>query len=296
MASSLAREVVLKTYIQLLTLQVTVVGNVFCGNVLIWPTEASHWLNVKIIIQEMIHRDHSVSILVSTASLFIKPDDVSAAKFEVYPVPFGKGELDSLIKDLIALWLNNRPTTLTFHRFFQELGKLVRKAHTLNKLLCDGVLANQELMARLQKHNYDVLLADPVTICGDLVAVKLGIPFVYTLRFSPAFTVERHCGKLPVPPSYVPASLSELTDRLSFGERVKNIISYYLQDFIFQIYWGEWDSYYSQVLGKSGFSSFGVLLYFDGSRAKQEESPNVNIQASDFGQPLPFCHRQSGTR
>ncbi|XP_066483269.1 UDP-glucuronosyltransferase 2A2-like [Tiliqua scincoides] len=116
--------------------------------------------------------------------------------------------------------------------------------------MCEGVLANQELMAQLQRGKYDVLLADPVTICGDLVAVKLEIPFVYTLRFTPASTVERHCGKIPAPASYVPAALSELTDRLSFRERVKNMISYHVQDYVFQSYWGEWDSYYSQILGR----------------------------------------------
>uniref|UniRef100_A0A8C6XN74 UDP-glucuronosyltransferase n=1 Tax=Naja naja TaxID=35670 RepID=A0A8C6XN74_NAJNA len=55
---------------------------------------------------------------------------------------------------------------------------------------------------------------------------------------------------MPAPPSYVPAALSGFTDKLSFGERIKNIISYYVQDYVFQKYWGEWDSYYSQVLGR----------------------------------------------
>ncbi|XP_067326230.1 UDP-glucuronosyltransferase 2A2-like isoform X3 [Anolis sagrei] len=226
------------------------VGNVFCGNVLIWPAEASHWLNMKVIIQELIHRDHHVTVLAPAASIFIKPGDVPAAKFEVYLVPFGQDDIDSVIKDIIMLWLNNKPTTFTFHRFYQELGKLARKVHVLNRQMCDAVLANQELMTRLKKDKYDVLLSDPVLTGGDLIALKLGIPFMYTLRFSPASTVERHCGKIPAPPSYVPAALSELTDRLLFGERVKNIISYYVQDYVFQKYWGEWDSYYSQILGR----------------------------------------------
>nr|XP_028560966.1 UDP-glucuronosyltransferase 2A2-like isoform X1 [Podarcis muralis] len=247
MTSISARVVV----IQLVILQVTLVGNVFCGNVLIWPTEASHWLNVKVIIQELLHRGHNVSILVPTGAISIKPsDDVSGATFEVYPVPFVRSDFEDFIRDIIMLWFNHMPTTLTFHRFYQELGKLMEKAVVLNRQMCEGVLANPELMARLAKSRYDVLLVDPVTICGDLIAVKLDVPFVYTLRFTPASTVERHCGKIPSPPSYAPATLSELTDRLSFGERVKNLISYQLQDYVFQTYWGEWDSYYSQVLGR----------------------------------------------
>ncbi|XP_074806330.1 UDP-glucuronosyltransferase 2A2-like [Natator depressus] len=248
-----------KKHIQFIAFQVTLIGTVFCGNVLIWPAEASHWLNVKIIIQELIRREHNVTILVSNASLFITPHAETSERFEVYPVPFGKNYIDSLIKEIVNLWLYNRPTTLTFWQFYKELGKLISKANKMNRQLCDGVLASQDLMARLQRDKYDVLLSDPVTIGGDLVALKLGIPFVYSLRFTPASTVERHCGKMPSPPSYAPAALSELTDQLSFSERIKNIVSYHLQDYVFQSYWGEWDSYYSEILDYSHWMNLKLV-------------------------------------
>ncbi|XP_074922178.1 UDP-glucuronosyltransferase 2A2-like [Chelonoidis abingdonii] len=248
MASATARTSVSKKHIQFIAFQVTLIGTVFCGNVLIWPTEASHWLNVKSIIQELIRREHNVTILVSNASLFITPHAETAERFEVYTVPFGRNYIDSLIREIVNLWMYNRPTALTFWQFYKELGKLISKANEMTRQLCDSVLGSRDLMARLQRDKYDVLLADPVTIGGDLVALKLGIPFVYSLRFTPASTVERHCGKMPSPPSYAPAALSELTDKLSFGERMKNIVSYLLQDYVFQSYWGEWDSYYSDIL------------------------------------------------
>ncbi|XP_070583084.1 UDP-glucuronosyltransferase 2A1-like isoform X1 [Erythrolamprus reginae] len=248
--SKSVRSTAIKIVISLLMAQVMLIGNVLCGHVLIWPTDASHWLNIKIIIQELINRDHHVSILVPTTALFITPEDISAANFEIYSVPFTKEELNSLIMDTIKLWWNNKPSVATFYRFYQELGKWMEKVNKLNRQRCEAVLSNQELMSKLKKAKYDVLLSDPVMQCGDLIALKLNIPFMYTLRFSPASTVERHCGKMPAPPSYVPAALSEFTDKLSFGERIKNIISYYIQDYVFQKYWGEWDSYYSQVLGR----------------------------------------------
>ncbi|KAM9580203.1 UDP-glucuronosyltransferase 2A2-like isoform 1-T1 [Guaruba guarouba] len=239
-----------KKSLQLLLFQVALLGPVFCGNVLVWPTEGSHWLNVKMVIEELIRRGHSVTVLVSNASLFITPRDDAMEKFEVYNVPFKKDTVETLTKDIVALWLNNRPTTLTFWQFYTELGKLFKNWHEMNRLMCDAVLTNHELMAHLQRSGYDLLLSDPVTLCGDLLALKLSIPFMYSLRFSPASTVERHCGKMPAPPSYAPAALSELTDYMSFGERIKNILSYQLQDFVFQSYWGQWDTYYSKVLGR----------------------------------------------
>ncbi|XP_038190122.1 UDP-glucuronosyltransferase 2A2 isoform X2 [Arvicola amphibius] len=212
--------------------------------------DGSHWLNIKILLEELIQRNHSVTVLATSETLFINSSPDDFMHFEEIPVSYKKSNIDEIIEHMIALWLDHRPTPLTMWTFYKELGKLLETFYQVNIQICNGVLNNPTLMSRLQNRGFDVLIADPVTICGDLVALKLGIPFVYTLRFSPAFTVERHCGKIPAPISYVPAALSELTDQMSFGERVKNTISYPLQDYIFQSYWGRWDSYYSRVLGK----------------------------------------------
>ena len=240
-----------KKFYHCLIFNLTLIEIVLSGNVLIWPTDGSHWLNIKMILEELNQRKHNVTVLASSATLFINSNSDSPVNFEVIPVSYKKSNIDSLIEHMIMLWIDHRPTPLTLWAFYKELGKLLDTFFRINIQICDGVLNNPKLMARLQKSRFDVLLADPVTICGDLVALKLGIPFMYTLRFSPASTVERHCGKVPAPVSYVPAALSELTDQMTFGERLKNTISYPLQDYIFQSYWGEWNSYYSKVLGKS---------------------------------------------
>ncbi|XP_053797374.1 UDP-glucuronosyltransferase 2A2-like isoform X4 [Vidua chalybeata] len=237
-----------KKYLQLLLFHVALLGPVFCGKILVWPTEGSHWLNMNVMVQELIRRGHSFTILVSNATLFIEPRPKTTEKFEIYNVPFEKDLPETLLNDIVDLWLNNRPTILTFWQFFKELGRLSVSWQEMNKMMCDAVLTNQEMMARLQGSGFDLLLSDAVTPCGELLALKLDIPFVYSLRFSPAFTLERHCGKIPAPPSYTPAALSELTDRMSFGERVKNFLSYHLQDYVFQSYWGHWDNYCSKVL------------------------------------------------
>lgn len=240
-----------KKFYHHLIFNLTLIEIVLSGNVLIWPTDGSHWLNIKMILEELNQRNHNVTVLASSATLFINSNSDSPVNFEVIPVSYKKSNIDSLIEHMIMLWIDHRPTPLTLWAFYKELGKLLDTFFRINIQICDGVLNNPKLMARLRKSRFDVLLADPVTICGDLVALKLGIPFMYTLRFSPASTVERHCGKIPAPVSYVPAALSELTDQMTFGERLKNTISYPLQDYIFQSYWGEWNSYYSKVLGKS---------------------------------------------
>ncbi|XP_078004874.1 UDP-glucuronosyltransferase 2A1-like isoform X3 [Phascolarctos cinereus] len=233
-----------------LALHMTLLGTVLGGNVLIWPMEGSHWLNIKVILGKLIENQHNVTVLVASGALFIVPTTDSPLKFEVYKVSFGKEKIESVIRDFVLTWLENKPSPTTMWRFYSEMTTVIHEFHQVSRAICDGVLTNQKLMEKLQKGKFDILISDPVFPCGDLVALKLGIPFIYSLRFSPASTVEKHCGKVPYPPSYVPAVLSELTDQMSFSDRIRNFISYHLQDYMFNTLWSPWDSYYSKILGR----------------------------------------------
>ncbi|XP_045852905.1 UDP-glucuronosyltransferase 2A1 isoform X5 [Meles meles] len=236
--------------ILLFSLKISLLGITLGGNVLIWPMEGSHWLNVKIIIDELIKKEHNVTVLVASGALFISPASKPSLMFEIYKVPFGKERIEGIIKDFVLTWMENRPSPSTIWRFYQEIARVLKDFHILSREICDGVLKNQNLMDKLKKSKFEVLISDPVFPCGDIVALKLGIPFMFSLRFSPASTVEKHCGKVPFPPSYVPAILSELTDQMSFTDRVRNFISYRLQDYMFDTLWKSWDSYYSEALGR----------------------------------------------
>ncbi|KAM6150518.1 LOW QUALITY PROTEIN: UDP-glucuronosyltransferase 2A1-like [Erethizon dorsatum] len=246
--------------ILLLSLQISLLGTSLAGNVLIWPVEGSHWLNVKTIIDELTKREHNVTVLVASGALFITPSSHPSLTFEMYKVSFGKERIEGVIKDFVLTWLENRPSPSTIWRFYQEMAKVIKDFHAVAREICDGVLKNEKLMKKLKKGKFEVLVSDPVFPCGDIVALKLGIPFIYSLRFSPASNVEKHCGKVPYPPSYVPAILSELTDQMTFSDRVRNFISYHLQDYMFETLWKPWDSYYSKELDGSYWLNSKIIL------------------------------------
>ncbi|KAM8939059.1 UDP-glucuronosyltransferase 2A2-like [Pelodytes ibericus] len=231
-------------------IQVLLAGTVFCGNILIWPTEGSHWLNIKIIVNELISRGHNVTILMPTGSAYIGPSEKTFPEhYEIYKVNYSKEDVMSVINKFVNVWTYEKPN-INFFQFYQRLSKVTNLWLQMMKNNCHSVLKNQALLAKLKAQHHNVLLADPVSLCGDLVAMELGIPFIYSLRFTPGSTVERHCGKMPSPPSFTPAVLSELTDRMSFIERLQNIVSYQVQDYIFSSLWGEFDYYYSDILGR----------------------------------------------
>lgn len=221
------------------------------GKVLVWPADNSHWLNMEHILQELVVRGHEVTVLLPSCFLIINPTQPSPFQFEVIEVPITKKEMADLM-DENFYWFFYKARELPIWKSAYKIAQKMLEMKNINKIICDGAVKNDALMERLRASAFDVLLADPLFPSGELVAEKLGIPFVYTFRFSMGNTVERLCGTLPAPPSYVPTTLTSLTDRMDFWQRLKNILSYALQDFVFHyLLWANWDQYYSEVLGKA---------------------------------------------
>ncbi|XP_051822416.1 UDP-glucuronosyltransferase 2A3-like isoform X7 [Antechinus flavipes] len=115
---------------------------------------------------------------------------------------------------------------------------------------CAAVVFNQTLMEKLKKTDYDVLFTDAAFPCGSLIAEMLGIPSVNSLRFSMGNAYEKHCGGLPCPLSYVPLPLSTLTDKMTFMERVYNMLLSLFFDIFLPSYDTIWEQFFSEALGR----------------------------------------------
>ncbi|NXL85857.1 UD2A1 glucuronosyltransferase, partial [Alectura lathami] len=222
-----------------------------CGKVVAWPMDASHWINMKVLLEVLVLRGHEVTVLVPSNNLLINyRDTASPFAFEVLQVPFSQEVMDANINDFINAWSNDHPDPFSW-QFMWRLKEVVQNFSDMTKQTCDTLLLNPQLMAKLQQAKFDVLISDPVSLCGEVIAQLLAIPFVYTFRFSEGNVVERLCGGLPSPPSYVPASTVELTDQMSFVERMQNFLFYAFMDLFFLKFWrDEWDGYYSNILGR----------------------------------------------
>lgn len=234
-----------------LLLMLAMLGCSSGGQVLVWPADNSHWLNMEHILQELVVRGHEVTVLLPSCFLILNPTQPSPFQFEVTEVPITKKEMADLMDEILYFFFYEE-RELPIWKGAYKIAQKILQMKNITKIICDGVVKNEALMERLRASTFDVLLADPLSPSGELVAEKLGIPFVYTFRFSMGNTVERLCGTLPAPPAYVPTTLTSLTDRMTFWQRLKNILSYTLQDFIFHyVLWASWDQYYSEVLGKA---------------------------------------------
>ncbi|XP_035040034.2 UDP-glucuronosyltransferase 2A1 [Hippoglossus stenolepis] len=222
------------------------------GHVLVFPGEYSHWLNMRNILDELVRRNHSVTVLISEASPSVDYNNSQyAAKFNflVYKVPFSKSELHGFTEELIHF------SIFEWHR--SSMLKKVLWSHdwatrSMDLIIrqCDSMFKNEQLMATLRDSEFDAVLVDPMMICGDLVADILDLPLIISMRLSFGGVMERHCGHAVAPPSYVPAAPLPYSDHMTFVERLINTVMYVSLSVMTEALWRiKLDKYYTEIKG-----------------------------------------------
>ncbi|MEQ2312795.1 hypothetical protein AMECASPLE_034895 [Ameca splendens] len=225
------------------------------GKILVWYTEASHWINMKPVLETLVDRGHQVTVLVPSASLFMNSSEPSRFQYESFDVSVSVKDTQKCFEDIIHFSMYEMDFMNIFQIYIRFLDLMKNNMKVSLKLL-DGVVKSETLMKKLKDGNYDLLFADPIYVGSDLTADILGIPLVFSLRFSLAHNIERLCGQLPAPPSFVPGAMSKLTDKMNFSERLWNVLFYTLQDVVLeQFMWKEFDKYYSEFRGKQPISN-----------------------------------------
>uniref|UniRef100_A0A3B3U4M3 UDP-glucuronosyltransferase n=1 Tax=Poecilia latipinna TaxID=48699 RepID=A0A3B3U4M3_9TELE len=220
------------------------------GHFLAFPGEHSHWLNMRTIIEELVRRNHKVTVLVPDLIEFISSFCFSSQ------VPFSRSDMNNIMQDFIQFSMYQAHNSSLLDRFLVPL-TILGKLSQIGKQQCDAMLKNQQLMATLRDAAFDVVILDPMVMCGDLVADMLGVPLVLSLRFSFGSTLERHCGQAPMPASFIPASPLPYSDHMTFWERLLNMLTYTGMSVLNEFYWKTTlDSFYTEIKGSpSSFCS-----------------------------------------
>ncbi|XP_067295653.1 UDP-glucuronosyltransferase 2C1-like isoform X1 [Pseudorasbora parva] len=227
----------------------TVFSPTECGNILVWYTEGSHWINLKIVLETLIDRGHNVTVLVPDVSLLMKAKESDRFSYQPFSVSMDEQEMRDFFEDFLHFSMYEMDE-LNLLQIQIKVYKITSKLQDMSLSYCDGILKSPELMDKLRNGKFDVVLSDPIYPCSDIVAEELDIPLVYTFRFSIAQTAERMCGQIPAPPSFVPGAMSKLTDKMSFTERIINMLFYLSQDAFAIIAWKKFDNYYTEYFGE----------------------------------------------
>ncbi|CAL9690563.1 unnamed protein product [Knipowitschia caucasica] len=222
------------------------------GKLLVAPVEGSHWLSMKILVKELVARGHDVVVLVPDVSLLVKGSQ--SFNTVMYKMPYTKEDLDAKFNELRSE-IFNPPKFLDM---FENVDRLVNFT-TMQAQGCESLLKNEELMDQLRGEAFEALLTDPFLPCGSLLARIFSIPAIYHLHGLPC-GLDLKAIQCPLPPSFIPISFSDNTEKMNFPQRVKNALLYGVESYTCTIMYASFDDLvrryidenmsYQQLLGE----------------------------------------------
>ncbi|XP_051235702.1 UDP-glucuronosyltransferase 2C1-like isoform X1 [Dicentrarchus labrax] len=185
------------------------------GNILVLPTEGSHWINMDILLHALHSRGHNITILRSSKSWYIKD---KSSYYDTFTVEVERSLDQKFITEIISKVIefeNFLHVTIGMFSTFVE-------AHTSIGEFVSAMLGDQELMRNLKHSKFDLVLTDPCWGGGVILAKYLNLPLVYNVRW--LLGGEGHLAIAPSPLSYIPMTGSGYTNKMTFFQRVINMV------------------------------------------------------------------------
>lgn len=196
-----------------------------------FPLDGSHWINMKILLEELHAKGHEITVVRMSQSWYISE---KSPLYSSINIPSSSGFEDSFevfLSQQLELRLQTNPKSFWSRMWthVQMESLMVEQFRIFHKQLAElivQILEDKNLTQRLQDAKYDMVLTDPGVGGGTILARYLQVPLVYNVRWT--IQGEGHFVIAPSPLSYVPYTATELTDKMTFPQRIKNCISYVL--------------------------------------------------------------------
>ncbi|CAN9506754.1 unnamed protein product [Ophioblennius macclurei] len=191
------------------------------GKILVVPVDGSHWVNMKVIIEALHARGHQVSVLRATDSWYIQ-ESSSLYTSITLDVESGFDEefLTEFVTQLLEIQRGEKSMWKRFKLEWEQIHKVSEMNDRTAKMI--KMTFESEMIQSLQDTKYDLVLTDPVVPTGVMLAHYLKVPLVFNVRWTSHG--EGHFVIAPSPLSYCPLVGTELSDRMTFFERVLNVI------------------------------------------------------------------------
>uniref|UniRef100_A0A3Q2ZHX5 UDP-glucuronosyltransferase n=1 Tax=Kryptolebias marmoratus TaxID=37003 RepID=A0A3Q2ZHX5_KRYMA len=194
------------------------------SKILVVPVDGSHWINMKVIIEELHSRGHQITVLHSHNSWYIPSNSSIYASIHT---PTQENKWDSnVFNRYVHIFLNLRSYPGFLCQFYQQhwLATQLGMGHKGMARVASTMLDDSVLMRKLQESKFDLMLTDPALTAGAILGSYLKLPMVFNVRG--LNSGEAHYVIAPSPVSYVPVPGSELHDQMDFLERTKNMLHY----------------------------------------------------------------------
>ncbi|XP_029376093.1 UDP-glucuronosyltransferase 1-5-like isoform X2 [Echeneis naucrates] len=190
------------------------------GNILVFPVDGSHWINMKVLVEELHARGHNITVIRGSTSWYI------AEKSPLYTsITVELGEYNDTFFQLFLQeqmrTLREKASVLTFLKLNNAFMSMINNVHILWCEVLEKIFDDDNLFKILIDSRYDLVLTDPALAAGVVLAKYLKLPLVLNVRWIPSG--EGHFAVAPSPLSYIPVPGSGLTDKMDFMQRIKNL-------------------------------------------------------------------------
>lgn len=189
-----------------------------------FPHDGSHWVNMKVLVEELHSRGHAVTVVRAADSWYVSE---TSPHYSTVTVDVAGGATEQFFHLFVSEVIEiKRSKGSVWARLALDM-ELKDKFFELHKKVCEVIVhmfEDEKLMRSLQEAKYDTVLTDPANGGGVMLAHYLGLPLVFNTRWT--VHGEAHFAIAPSPLSYVPLPPSELTDKMTFFERVTNVVFY----------------------------------------------------------------------
>ncbi|NWU11218.1 UD18 glucuronosyltransferase, partial [Cephalopterus ornatus] len=183
------------------------------GKLLVVPMVGSHWLSMQEVVEKLSQRGHEVVVLMPEVSWQMETSETY--KVVTYPVTKTLEELDGAFRYYVDAHVQGLSVPTLYWRSVNVFNTFFSQ--------CRDLFHNQEILKALNQSEFDAVLTDPIFLCGATVSNYLSLPFVFFMR---GFGCNLHfkAPQCPSPLSYIPRLFSFNSDRMTFFQRVENVL------------------------------------------------------------------------
>ncbi|XP_067236296.1 UDP-glucuronosyltransferase 2A1-like isoform X2 [Chanodichthys erythropterus] len=195
----------------------------YAGKVLVVPADGSHWINMKVLIVELHSKGHNITVVRGSSSWYIEEKSPLYTSITVDTGEFDDDFMEKFLPQLLKMQRQGR----SFWNKMALVDETYRRFTEIHQQICNmtaTMFENETLMNSLKDAAYDIVLTDPAFGGGVLLAHRLGLPLVFNVRWT--MYGEAHFDIAPSPLSYIPVPGLQMTDKMTFSQRVMNVMTY----------------------------------------------------------------------
>ena len=137
----------MKGFYVLFMLLLSFFGSGKAGKILVWPSDSSHWINLKVILDQLQLHGHEITILVPSPNHLFDHTKIPF-NVEILQLPVKKEHLIGEI-DIILYIVSFELPKLSWWNRQGKLRQMSKRFFRIAKTACDSVITNKDLLSRL---------------------------------------------------------------------------------------------------------------------------------------------------